>query len=370
MRAAPELVSQIRALGCKQTDFAIAAEREVIVLKGCKPPGRDGRGRPFAAEWLDYTDTPETERMRAEMREVNTWLLSADIQYAECDTGVDTGASGRSLRRVFNNGTFEEGGRLAGGSWSNMSMSTGTGRPWRGHIRIEAEPIVALDFASMFVRLLYVKAGEQPPGGDLYAGIEGFGPEHRAGVKRIISAMLFKEGELMRCPQDTRLLMPKGMHIRTAAKNIKARHAPVAHLFGTAIGMSLFKLESNILLEVLRQCRAAAITALPVHDAILVAESRAVDAKGVMLSAFKAVTGFNGVVGEPKRPVPGAAELETMQMPDDVRNLMEDDPYEWARIKSVAKESREVAAEYIMRFEERNRAVEDAATLDAVGDLM
>jgi hypothetical protein len=354
MRASPWLRRQVQAMGCQLSDFTRDPDQERIILKGRKPEGRDGRGRQFAAPWIDYVDTPETERMRSEMRELNSWLAEADIDCTLTGAGIDP-IGDRDLRRVFNNGSWAEGGRLAGGFWSNMSMSPDKGQLWRGHIRIEGEPIVALDFVAMFMRLLYVVAGVQPPSGDLLAGIEGLGPEHRIGVKRIVYSMLFQEGELTRCPRGARPFLPKGSHIKSLVRSIKKRHDPVADLFGTGMGMRLFRLESNILLEVLRQCRAAGFVALPVHDAILVAESRAEAAREAMLAGFESVTGFRGEVGEPKRPEAGAAELETMPMPDEVRNL-EDDPHELKRVEELMRlDERDLAERYASEFMERQQ---------------
>jgi len=369
MRASYRLQKQIEALGCQLTDFTRDPDQELIVLKGRRPEGRDGRGRPRAAEWLDYEDTPEhVARLRAEMHELNTWLAEADLDYVRPGVGVDP-IGDRTLRRFFNNGTFTEGGRLVGGFWSTMSMSADKDKPWRGHIRIEGQPVVALDFVSMFVRLLYCVAGVQPPKGDLFAGIEGVGPEHRLGVKRVMYSLLFIEGELTRCPRGARPFLPKGSHIKTLVRNIQQRHAPVAHLFGTGVGMKLFRVESDILLEVLRQCRAGGFAALPIHDAILVAESRAEDAKRAMLKGFKKVTAFRGEIGAPKRPADCAAELETMPMPEDVLRDLGDDPDAFKRVKELlAMGQRDLALLFAAESLERQHPLGAPDSPDAEGD--
>jgi len=367
MRASPKLVRQIAAMGCALEDFARDPDRELIILKAAKRKGRDGRGRQFAAEWIDYSDTPETEKMRAEMHELNEWLASLEVGYMQKGVGVDP-IGDRTLWRVFNNGSFEMGGRLAGGFWSNMSMNPDKGRLWRGHILIDGEPLAALDFVSMFVRLLYVIAGQQPPRGDLLAGIEGLVPVYREGTKRLMYALLFQDGELIRCPRGARLLLPKGAHIKTMVRNIKNRHAPVAHLLGAGVGMTLFRLESDILLEVLRQCRAAGVAALPMHDAILIAESRAAEAKRAMLKGFKRVTGFNGEVGEPKRPEVGAVELETLLLPDEARDLG-DEPDELKRIDELVRLGhRDLANMFAREFTERQQLEGAALAPDAEAD--
>jgi hypothetical protein len=210
----------------------------------------------------------------------------------------------------------------------------------------------------MLLRLLYAEAGVQPPAGDLYLGIAGLGPEHRPGIKQVISAMLFRTSPLTRFPRGTRKLFPtKGWGARRVEKAIMKRHEPVAGLFystvdartqastfqhNTPIGFRLFWRESEVLLAALRQCQAAGVVALPVHDAVIVKESCAEQARRIMLAAFKEVTGFEGQVGEPKRPGDDAdALIDTVldangELPVDT-NLEE-------RLKSMERADAEKAA--------------------------
>lgn len=359
MRASLWLVGQMQSLRCKLTDFRREGE-ELVVLKGERPPGRDRRGEPFKAEWLDYSDTPETDRMRAEMREVNAWLDTAAIEYL--GSGVDL--SDRQLHRVFNRGSFKSGGRLFGGFWMNASMGDLGGHPWRGHIRIEGEPIVVVDYSATFLRLMYAEAGLQAPAGDLYADIEGLtalGAEYRTAAKQLVSAMISSRSELTRRPKKFEPLLPPRAHIKTLANNIKRRHPEIAHLFGQDMSGRLMHIESEILLEVLRRCRAEGLIALPVHDAVIVRESHAHDAKRIMLAAFHHVTGFRGEVGA-KRPSADAAELETIFEPADEVG----EPEEWRRVTlSLRGGHQDIARIMATQLLEAPRPVE---TPDAEGD--
>lgn len=67
----------------------------------------------------------------------------------------------RQLHRVFN-GDYASGGRLYGGWWQTLP------RNLRKHIRIDNEPVVNVDFATMHLGLAYAQEGRQPPRGDLY----------------------------------------------------------------------------------------------------------------------------------------------------------------------------------------------------------
>jgi hypothetical protein len=261
--------------------------------------------------------------MSQQLRGINAWLAASDIRYVSNEDTLDC-VNDRSLRRTFNNGSFEQGGRLYGGFWQQTTMSLKksrgpNARPYRGHIRIEGESVVVIDFSSMLLRLLYAEAGVQPPAGDLYLGIDRIGPEHRDGIKQVVSALLFRTSPLTKFPRGTRMLFPKGWSAKRVEKAIRKRHAAVAHMLyseidlqGAPIGYLLFRRESDVLLAALCECRAQGITALPVHDAIIVKESCAEPARRIMLDAFKATTGFEGQVGEPKRPGDENAVIDTV----------------------------------------------------------
>ncbi len=63
----------------------------------------------------------------------------------------------RRLRRIFNNGSFEEGRRLFGGFWQPLKKTERA----EGLI-IEDEAVASLDFGQMTPRILYGMAGVFP----------------------------------------------------------------------------------------------------------------------------------------------------------------------------------------------------------------
>jgi hypothetical protein len=63
-------------------------------------------------------------------------------------------------------------------------------------------------------------------------------------------------------------------------------HAPIVKLFGTGVGFKLMLTESGILIEALGHLAHRSITALPLHDSVLVAESDADAAEAIMAEAF------------------------------------------------------------------------------------
>jgi hypothetical protein len=67
---------------------------------------------------------------------------------------------------------------------------------------------------------------------------------------------------------------------------LAAHHAPITDLFGTGLGFQLMRIESDMLIGVIKHLASVGVTALPLHDAVLVAESKADVAADEMQAAF------------------------------------------------------------------------------------
>jgi hypothetical protein len=157
-------------------------------------------------------------------------------------------------------------------------------------LRINGERVANVDFGQLYLRLAYLEQGLTPPQGDLYA-VQGY-EDCREGLKAIVNAMLFADRPFRQWPHGRSALFPKGTALRDVADAIKAAHVPIISLFETGIGHRLSFIESNILIEVLGVLLfKQGITALPLHDSVLVATSKAERAKAVMEQAFEMFTG-------------------------------------------------------------------------------
>jgi hypothetical protein len=108
--------------------------------------------------------------------------------------------------------------------------------------------------------------------------------------------MLHSANPHARKPQGTAVLLPKERSIADVAAMIMAFHEPVAHAFYCGKGLFLTYQESRILISVLTRLMEQGITALPIHDAVIVAEDRQQQTKETMLQVFKEITGIEGLV--------------------------------------------------------------------------
>ncbi|TWI71977.1 hypothetical protein IQ16_02651 [Bradyrhizobium huanghuaihaiense] len=248
---------------------------------------KEGKDEDGNAATIAYRETAQSRKFAKQVRSINGFLREADIEVVgQDDTGPSLGRDGqiiapyrRSLRRIFNNATWLHGGRLAGGFWMSME------RTERSRIRIDGQRVAEIDYGQLFPRLAYVRAGAPQPEDDLY-DVFGKGTG-RDGCKKLMNALLFSRGPLKNWPEDTRRHFPDGINLRTAVEMLAAKHAPIAHLFGRALGFQLMRIESDMLIEVLTELSAAGVTALPLHDAVLVAKSHVGVAQETMGAAFQ-----------------------------------------------------------------------------------
>lgn len=284
-RAGKQLIHTIDEMEMTVGEFVRKNEGEVIILRRERAHRLD---KPIS---IPYTDTEDTIRYRNEVKIINAWLEQADIEFDEDYPDQNVSTQERYLRRIFNNGSFSEGGRLYGGFWMNLSK-----KQRKEGLRINGSPIVALDFGQMAARIMYGMAGCQPHFEDAYL-LPTLNGQYRSTVKTIFNAMLNSDTPIKRFPPGTR---PKdidgSLKIGHITGGILDHHAPVSHLFYSGHGLKVMFSESQIMLSILNQLMDMNIVALPVHDALLVEEDYLDAARKVMLSTFRKHTGVDARV--------------------------------------------------------------------------
>lgn len=239
-------------------------------------------------EWIDYPETAQSTTLRGQMESLNGFLDKADLRL-EGDAAETVDTFQRQQRRYFTSRdstspSFDRGGRMFGGWWSNLPKAHRPG------IRIDGETVSILDFSSMFPRLAYASLGLSAPDGDLY-DIAGFS-DHRRAAKLIVNCLLFDEHHRCRWPQVSipEQAMPPGMTMPQARRSILARHPELAPCFGKGLGHQLMFTESTILMEVLMEMKARGIVGLGLHDGLMVPRSRVPDVVRIMGEVSQAIT--------------------------------------------------------------------------------
>lgn len=239
-----------------------------------------GRNKPKVP--IDYCDTPETRQLRDEMATINKVLNAVIITL---DEQVQPPVH---LSRIFQIDheeaprEFNNHGRLYGGFWEYLPKSE------RHLIRIDGHQVAEVDFAGMFVHLAYAEAGLPPMADDPYLGIEGM---PRDAAKIAMSALLCKRGPMRRMPSKLRELLDANWTGRLVAEALADRHPGIAHLMGHGVGLKLMHTESRIMVSALLSLIGQGIPALPIHDALLVAQDKAEHCAEAMRAASSEVLG-------------------------------------------------------------------------------
>jgi hypothetical protein len=269
---------------------ARAPHEELILLRRRKAKNSEFADRlSDDGEFIDYADADAVDLERNRMRRLNKFLASADVRIE----GENCPPPFKPFVRIFaSHGlseTFSLHGRLYRGQVGGWRQEQSKAE--RQRIRINGEGVASIDFSSIHIHLAYAEAKTKVPEGDLYE-IEGLDPVHRPAIKIVLSAMLSRTGEMKQLPPDARKLLPKEWTAKRMVTAIKQRHAPIAHLFGIDLGMTLMFRDSEILMAVLERLMERKIVALPLHDSVIVQHSAIDAAIQIMQAVTEELVGY------------------------------------------------------------------------------
>ena len=283
--------------------------------------------------------------MENEMLEINEFLAEANISW-EGSEWDRPDLENRQLQRIFNpvEGLNEENsekdfigfGRLYGAFWVGMKKDL------RQYIRIDGERPAYLDFCQMNVRLAYFLSGEHPPANeDLYdltehlAGYDG-SKQWRWAVKEFFNSVWYCTNHTMPnnifFPCDEKLRPSKKRQNRYVKKTVTydsvyyaicRKHPKLRKILERRkIGYEMARLESDIMVRILLLLKGKGVTALPIHDGLMVPASRAEQARAVMAQVSQEKLGFAiPVASEILRPQPQEQSIQTIDLSSEVNEF-------------------------------------------------
>lgn len=282
IRAGHRLRTRIQDNKLRLSDLVLDKYEEVIILRT-----KDEATKKSIS--LPYQDSAVTCMYREQVRRINDWLEKADIEFDLRDHAGPAVDISRRLVRIFNNGSFEQGGRLYGGFWIPLQQHQRL-----SGIIINGAPVVSLDFGQMAARILYGMAGVEPHFEDAYT-LPGW-EKYRGTVKTVFNAMLHASSRHTRFPKGSRQQLHQGVKVDEAINAITEFHTPIKAHFYSGHGMKVMFKESQIMVDILLRLIDEGIVALPIHDALIVSEDDIHQAKRTMLEAFHGHTGVRGLV--------------------------------------------------------------------------
>lgn len=303
-------LSRIRALEKLELLFAsLNAPQEAILFNHLREP-LELRRRSEAdkkKERVEYDDTPETVRMREVLSRYNTLLSQAHIDICSLEdpiveriitSGKDAGRKQRLsinrseifVRRIFNNGSWEQGGRFYGGWWQ------GIGKDLRHDIMINNKPTIEIDFKAMHVALLFAAMNQQSEfdpyslEDELLAGFSL--TEQRSVLKQLVLMALNSDTRsqafrAFRSDQSKdssrRKLKDKELgRLLTAFTNT---YPSIEPYICSGKGLQLMYLDSCIAEQVIEHFTEQSIPVLCVHDSFIIQYDKVLELRATMVKA-------------------------------------------------------------------------------------
>lgn len=258
------------------SDFHIEPAMETVQLKNSEK------------RLIGYRDTPDTTGFRSALQAINSLLVDTKITTSrpltQCDRETETPSMRSFLHRVFNNGSFEQGGRFYGGWWQNIRKRS------RRLILIDGQPTIEADYRGFNPAALLAKAGLDIPD-DPYSKIEGIAndPKRREHAKTTFAALLNSKTGRIQEPMD----FESGQHGITVEEFRESilQAFPMLRQPETAKGLELQRIESDIAESVMLHFIRLGHPILPVHDAFIVQAHLRNELVSVMKDTFRAKLG-------------------------------------------------------------------------------
>jgi hypothetical protein len=270
---------------------------EVIILKSVNIL-EDKKKDKFV---VDYKDTEQTNQMRDNLHSINALLDSRWIDLEVSDkvyekiaeetekkkNKSDIDFNRKLLKRVFNNNSFEDGGRFYHGWWHDIP------KRFRKNITIDGKRTVEVDYSSIHFRILYAEQGVDIGDKDPYI-IEGY-EDRRDEIKLALNIILNAE---TKNKAIYAIFNHDDIDIdKKTAKDIYSKleeeHPKIKQYFGSGRGIKLQYKDSQIAEQVMLNLAKSNIVCLPVHDSFIVRLSHQIDLHEEMDKAFKDIVGID-----------------------------------------------------------------------------
>ena len=256
------------------------AQRETVVLRDKDKNAID-----------DYVENETTISTRSLLSDYNTLLANTHFEIYDLDTpvlNIGQGTKGMRLpinqtdkfvRRIFNNGRWDKGGRFYGGWWQRCP------KEYRKRIVFDDIATAELDFSGLHIVLLYAKENINywtEVNGDPYLipSIDGIDDtiDLRAAAKLLLLTALnadtpteafgaFRQ-QSANGSAEKRL---KDKQLSTILDVLKHKHEPISHKLASGAGIDLMYLDSEITKIIIeRFTRHYKCPILTIHDSYIV----------------------------------------------------------------------------------------------------
>ena len=317
IKATKKLINLIIEHEWREEMVDMARNRECIEL-------RDYNEEKDKQVPVEYEDTPDTIRMRKDLTAYNNLIRDAHIDvlgFPEKGIKKVSIVRGRKhtwlfhiqrnqkfTRRIFNNGTWDDGGRFYGPWWQQIPNGKENGA-WRKHIYIMGMPTVEIDYSGLHIVLLYALEnldywsvdGEDPyslPGYDNNESTRellklllliAVNVDKATDEERKKTALKAIQSEINSNFEQYQWIADSGIKLGDVIDDFKARHNPIKHHFFTGAGASLQKLDSLMAEYVINKMTKDHHPVLCIHDSFICEEPLFGTLQELVIGAFEKV---------------------------------------------------------------------------------
>ena len=281
--ATDKLIKLFKEAGFNYFDINYYEGREVVIL-------RDTDKRD-----IEYEDNNSIKEMRELLHQYNELLRKTFIDIQELDTPriklkddklrkkrnkptyVNISHHDKFTRRIFNNGSFDEGGRFYGGWWQRIDSSE------RRRIRLNNAPNKEMDYSALHVILAYAKVNEdywkltdKDPYRAPVDGVEN--PEHVRDINKLFFLLSLNASNEVSLYKAFRSELdykeyPYSFPDKVLAKllkDIKLLHPKIAHLICSGAGLELMNKDSQMVELIIKDFVKTNTPILTIHDSFIV----------------------------------------------------------------------------------------------------
>ena len=280
-------------------DIEPTPDRECIILRNSQKND------------IEYEDNANTHRMRANLQRYNQLLADTFIDIPSLNTPIikKQGDGGdvritqnhKFVRRIFHNGSFEQGGRFYGGWWQNVP------KEYRQKIYINDNPTIEDDFSALHIMLLYAKQGlEYDWDGDdpYYIPIKFINDYEQArlvGKLFLLTALNAKDKKsgfaAARNTFTDENIRYKGQFdnefLEDYLDKVKVKHPPLEEYLCSNAGVGLMNVDSQITEKIVKAFTTRGIPILCMHDSFIIQVQHDNELRTQMQKAVGQVSGTN-----------------------------------------------------------------------------
>jgi len=225
---------------------------------------------------IDYQEDKRTHSMRGDLKKYNQKLRKTciDINLDGYTNAERINLGNKFVRRVFNNSSFNEGGRFYGGWWQSASKEL------RPRIQIQGKPGIEFDFSGMQIVLAYGLEGIDyfSTGlGDPYQ-TNKIGPQDRKLMKKVslvaLNARTQQEarGAIQVEVNKGDLALPLGMTVMDVLQEFEVKHKRIKKYFYAGQATRFQNLDSLVAERIVNyMTQTENMPVLVIHDSFIVA---------------------------------------------------------------------------------------------------